>query len=137
MQVFCNADFGDARCTKTVPEIDATVTAVIDAMRFTVSTADSYADGYFELGLATFTSGALAGDRAMEVFAWAESGDVVLFEPMSAMPAIGDTLTLKQGCAKTREACMAYANILNFRGCPEVPGSDQVLKYQVPDDAGA
>lgn len=134
---YCDADFGDARCGLTITPIDATVTAVTDAMRFTVSFAGSYADGYFDLGLATFLSGALAGDAAMEIFHWAATGAVTLFEPMSIAPSIGDTLTLRQGCAKIREACMAYGNILNMRACPEVPGSDQVLKYAVPGDAGA
>lgn len=141
---YCDADFGDARCTKVVDPVDATITAVTDAMRFTVSFSGSYADGFFNLGLANFLTGALAGDSAIEVFAWTSAGAITLFEPLSAAPAIGDTLTLKPGCSKLRSAddpavptCMSYANILNFRGFTEVPGSDQVLKSQVPDDAGA
>jgi uncharacterized phage protein (TIGR02218 family) len=135
---YCQTDFGSPECGYVIPTIDATVTDVTDGMRFSVSTADSYADGYFELGLADFTSGALAGDTAIEVFVWREDGSVELFEPMLDASAIGDTLTLCQGCAKTRAACMSYGNILNMRlAYPETPGSDQVLKAQVPDDAGA
>lgn len=141
---YCNADFGDGRCTKIVDPVAATVTTVTDAMRFTVSFSGSYADGYFDIGTANFTSGDLTGDAPIEIFSWASTGEVVLFEPMIAAPAIGDTLDLKVGCSKLRKSddptvrtCMFYDNILNFRGFTEVPGSDQVLKYQVPDDSGA
>lgn len=135
---YCQADFGDSKCQYVIVPVDATVTAVTDAMRFTVSFSGSYADGYFDLGLANFLTGPLAGDSAIEIFAWAATGAVELFEPLSAAPEVGDTLHLKQGCAKTREACMGFGNILNMRyAFPETPGSDQVLKAQVPDDAGA
>jgi len=134
---YCNADFGDARCTKVVDPVDGTVTDVIDNMRFVVSFVGDYADGFFDLGTVTFTSGALAGGEPMEIFAWTAIGGLVMFEPLADAPEIGDTLTFKAGCAKTRAACMAYDNILNMRAFTEVPGSDQVLKYQVPDDAGA
>jgi hypothetical protein len=63
---YCNADFSDARCTKVVDPVDATVTAVTDALRFTVSFAGSYADGYFDIGTANFLTGPLAGDTAIE-----------------------------------------------------------------------
>lgn len=141
---YCDADFGDARCGKLIDPVDATVTAVTDAMRFTVSFSGSYADGFFNLGLANFLTGPLAGDSAIEIFAWTAAGAVELFEPLSAAPEVGDALHLKVGCSKLRKSddpatptCMAYDNILNFRGFTEVPGSDQVLKSQVPDDAGA
>lgn len=134
---YCDADLGDARCKFDLIPVNATVTAVTDAMRFTVSFSGSYADDYFNLGTAIFTSGVLDGTAAIEIFDWTSAGVVTMWEPFADVPAIGDTLELRQGCAKTREACMAFDNILNFRGFPEVPGSDQVLKYAVPGDSGA
>lgn len=142
---YCQADFGDSHCKIVVVPVDATVTAVTDALRFTVTFSGDYADNYFNIGTATFTSGALAGDAPIELFGWSSTGGVVLFEPLAAAPEVGDTLELRRGCSKLRSTddptvptCMTYENILNmYLAFPETPGSDQVLKYQVPDDAGA
>jgi hypothetical protein len=45
---------------------------------------------------------------------------------------VGDTLEISQGCGKTRAACLAFDNVVNFRGFPDVPGTDQVLSYPNP-----
>lgn len=143
---FCTADFGDAECGYPVVPVAATVTAVTDAMRFSVSLSGTFANGFFNRGKATFTSGALNGVVADNVFAWtsggAGAGSLVLFEPLAQAPGVGDTLELRQGCAKIRKSgdpavptCLGYANVLNFRGYPDVPGSDQVLRYPNPGGA--
>lgn len=217
---YCDADFGDARCGMTPVTTTATVTNVTDAHSFTVSYAGAYADNFFNYGTAAFTSGALAGTRAVEVFDWSQAGAVALWTSLAEPPAIGDTLTLTQGCSKTRFAstnyeatvtavtdarhftvnlggvhpdgfftgqpmifltgaaaadaadyvlsgytgataavvlsssppaapaigdkvrfsvidttipgCLSYGNLANFRGFPDVPGSDQVLQYPNP-----
>lgn len=143
---FCTADFGDAECQYPVVPVAAVVAAVTDPMRFAVTFSGTYASGVFDRGKATFTSGALAGVTAENVFAWTSAapgtGSLVLFEPLSAAPAVGDTLQLRQGCAKIRKSpvagvptCLSYANVINFRGYPDVPGSDQVLRYPNPGGA--
>jgi len=135
---YCDADLGDARCQATFVTIVGTVTAVTDAMRFTVSFTGSYANDFFNAGKVVFTSGALDGTAAVEVFDWSSGGATTLFMPLADVPEIGDTLNISQGCPKTRAACRdTFANIDNFRGFPEVPGSDQVLKAQIPGDAAA
>jgi uncharacterized phage protein (TIGR02218 family) len=134
----CDADLGDARCTASFVSVDAVVTAATDAMRFTVSFTGAYADGFFNAGKVVFTSGALAGTPAMEIHDWSAGGAIVTFMSLADVPAIGDTLSVRQGCPKTRTACRdTFGNAINFRGFPEVPGSDQVLKSQVPGDASA
>ena len=47
---------------------------------------------------------------------------------------MSDTVVIHgpQGCGKTRADCMGFANIVNFRGFPDVPGTDQVLRYPNP-----
>jgi uncharacterized phage protein (TIGR02218 family) len=126
---YCDADFGDARCGYTVTPLAATVTAVTSARLFTVSFTGTYADDYFNRGTVTFTSGALAGCRPVEVFDWTGAGAVALWTDLAEAPAVGDTLELRQGCGKTLTDCLAYDNVVNFRGFPHVPGSDQVLRY--------
>lgn len=134
---YCNADFMDARCGYSEAALSATVSAVTDTMRFTVTFSGSYANDYFNKGTVSFQTGELAGTLPVEIEDWTSGGAIELFMPLFGLPEIGDTLDLRRGCQKTRAACMAYSNIENFRGFPEVPGSDQVLKYQVPGDSGA
>jgi uncharacterized phage protein (TIGR02218 family) len=129
---YCDADYGDARCAAVVTPLAATVTAVTDERSFTVSFTGSFANDYFNRGTVTFTSGALNGTRPVEVFDWTSGGAVILWTGLPESPTIGDTLQLRQGCGKTRADCMAFNNIVNFRGFPDVPGSDQVLRYPNP-----
>lgn len=126
---YCDADFGDARCGYVNTPVEATVTAVSDARVFSVSFYGDYADDFFNAGTIQFQTGALAGTRPVEIFDWAESGAIALWINLPQAPEVGDTLYIYQGCGKTREACMAYDNIINFRGFPDVPGSDQALQY--------
>ncbi len=136
---YCDADFGDARCGITVPTFDGTIASVTDGMRFVVTLAASHIDHFFDYGSVLFTGGVLAGTLPVEIVSWAATGAIELFEPLVALPAIGDAVTVRQGCSKVRLAanpnvhtCLTYANVINFRGFPEVPGSDQILKYPVP-----
>lgn len=129
---YCDADFGDTRCGFTVPTIAATVTGIVDERQFTVSYTGSYADDHFNMGSIVWTSGALLGIRPIEIFDWSAAGLITLWTPLPGLPLIDSTLTIRKGCLKTRPACMVYGNIINFRGFPDVPGSDQVLKYAVP-----
>lgn len=129
---YCDADFGDARCGYPVVPVAATVASVTDERAFTVTFAGSYADDHFNRGTVTFTGGALDGCRPVEVFDWSAAGAVNLWAPLPEPPEVGDTLELRQGCGKTRTDCLAYDNVVNFRGFPDVPGSDQVLRYPNP-----
>ena len=132
---YCDADFGDARCGFTPGTLAATVSAVTDDRTFTVTFTGSYANDYWNRGTVTFLTGALAGTRPVEVFDWTSGGAVTLWTGLAEAPTIGDTLTLTQGCGKTRADCLVYGNVINFRGFPDVPGSDQVLKYPNPGSA--
>ena len=130
---YCRADLGDARCGFVLPVVAATVTAVTDAMRFAISFAGVYAGGYFNLGTIAFLTGALAGSPRMEIFDWNGAGALVLFEPLSQAPLVGDTLNLRRGCDKTVATCVAIqGDAINFRGEPDVPSTEQALKAPVP-----
>lgn len=129
---YCDADFGDARCGYPVVPDTVTITAVTDERSFTTTNIAARADDYFNKGTVQFTTGALAGTRKVEIFDWSVGGQVSLWTGLPEAPQIGDELELRQGCPKTREACMAYDNVINFRGFPDVPGSDQVLRYPNP-----
>jgi uncharacterized phage protein (TIGR02218 family) len=142
----CDADFGDARCGATPTTSDEAVTAVTDAMRFTVTNDGAQADNFYNMGTVVGLTGANTG-TTMEILDWEDNGDgtgtLTLFAPLVEAPAIGDTFTLKNGCSKLRKSddatmptCLTYDNVINFRGYPEVPGSDQVLRMPVPGGGG-
>ena len=49
---------------------------------------------------------------------------------MPSAVAVGDTYSLRPGCDKTFATCKdRYNNVKNFRGEPNVPGSDQIMSY--------
>lgn len=41
--------------------------------------------------------------------------------------AVGDTVSVRPGCAKTRTACQGFSNEANFRGMPYVPTPETIL----------
>jgi uncharacterized phage protein (TIGR02218 family) len=134
----CDADLGDARCTIALDGPTFTGTGTVagasDARRFTASGLDAYADGWFSGGKVMFTSGANSG-RGMEVKRHALSAAAAtleLWQAMSETVAPGDVFTVTAGCDKQFSTCKAkFANALNFRGFPYMPGNDAVVAYPV------
>jgi uncharacterized phage protein (TIGR02218 family) len=132
----CDADLGDARCTIDLSNPlyrgAGTVAAITDARRFTASGLDAFADQWFSGGKLTWTSGANA-DRAMEVKRHGVVGSRVsleLWQPMSEAIAVGDAFIVTAGCDKQFGTCKAkFANAVNFRGFPYMPGNDAVTSY--------
>lgn len=138
-QYTCDADLGDARCGIELDDPayrgTATVAAVIDARRLVVDGLDDYASGWFTRGMIAFTSGANVG-RAMEVKSHAIRGtniEIELWQPMGEPIAIGDAITATAGCDKRIETCAArFANAINYRGFPHMPGNDFVAAVAEP-----
>jgi uncharacterized phage protein (TIGR02218 family) len=134
----CDADLGDARCTIDLSDPafngTGTVAGATDARRFTVSGLDAFAGGWFAGGRIVWTGGANRG-RAMEIKRHGAVGAVVsleLWQAMSEPVAAGDGFAVTAGCDKQFSTCKAkFANELNFRGFPYMPGNDAVLSYPV------
>lgn len=134
----CDADLGDARCGLA---LDApayrgtgTVAGVEGASLFRAAGLDGFADGWFTQGRLVFTSGTNAG-FACEVKTHGMAGGVRLElwqrppEPLD----VGDAFTVTAGCDKRFETCRdRFANALNFRGFPHMPGNDAILRVAVP-----
>ncbi|HJW39749.1 MAG TPA: DUF2163 domain-containing protein [Rhizomicrobium sp.] len=126
----CDADLGDARCTKDISGADftasATVVTAIDNRRFAVTGLDAYASGWFSGGKLVFTSGVNEG-RAMEVKRHG-TGSIELWQAMSEAVAPGDAFTVSAGCDKQFATCKTkFANGINFRGFNYMPGNDVAL----------
>ena len=96
----------------------------------TVRIVTARATGFFTFGKATFTSGANAG--AVNEVLLHDGQTIRLFVPMPRPIVVGDQIVLVAGCDRTPETCNAkFANILNFRGEPHIPGNDKVFSYPV------
>jgi uncharacterized phage protein (TIGR02218 family) len=105
-----------------------TLTAAPDAVTLTPAGGLTGAAGYFDDGLITFTSGALAG-FPFEVKSW-DGTNLGLFLPMPSPPAPGDTFTIEPGCNHLTSDCKTkFNNLVNFRGEPFIPGMDAILNY--------
>lgn len=134
-QYTCDADLGDRRCgidlDQPAYKAAVSVLSVASARRFTVSGAGSYANGFFTRGLARFTSGASAGLR-MEIKTHIKRSagvSIELWGDVQGAPQPGDALTLTAGCDKLIETCRTrFANAVNFRGFPDMPGNDFVTR---------
>jgi uncharacterized phage protein (TIGR02218 family) len=108
-----------------------TVANVVDRAIFTAAIDEPRAvDGWFAGGVLTWESGANAG-RSIEVKAWTQAtGAIELFLPMGYAIEAGDLFHIHPGCDKRLGTCIdRFANVLNFRGEPYVPGADVLTTY--------
>ncbi len=140
LQYGCDADLGDARCGVDLDDPafrrTGTVVAASSRRQFTASGLAGFATDWFTRGLLTFTSGANAG-RAQEVrrHAAGATATLELWQPMAQPIAPGDTFTVTAGCDKQFDTCRAkFANGVNFRGFPHMPGNDFVTAVARPGD---
>lgn len=139
----CSADLGDARCTVDLTDAafhsSGSVTALDGSSVFHASGLDGFADGWFTAGKLTFTSGANAG-LAMEVKTHRIDLGGVRIELWQVMPesiVVDDTFTVTAGCDKRFATCRdRFANTVNFRGFPHIPGNDFVVAVPVPGTPG-
>lgn len=132
----CDATLGDARCgidlANPLYAGAATVTAVRDRNRIAVSGLGTFDAGWFALGRATWTSGARAGLKdAILSHVREGSDDILAFAaPVGDGVVTGDTLAVTAGCDRLFSTCRdRFANVVNFRGFPHIPGNDFVLSY--------
>jgi len=139
-QASCDAALGDARCGVNLdgPTFKGTG-AIIDLLRdraFTASGLAAFTTGWFTFGTLDWISGANAGRRA-EVLSH-DLVDGVAFLTLLEAPvravAGTDTFTIRAGCDKRIATCgTKFANVANFRGFPNIPGQDAVLRYATTD----
>jgi uncharacterized phage protein (TIGR02218 family) len=142
-QAACAADLGDARCGVPLASPAFSATTVVtdtDGTGFLKAAAlAGFADGWFTGGRLAFASGANAGSAVEVRFHQKQplGGDITLWRPMSAAIAVGDAFTVTAGCDKRFETCRdRFANTLNFRGFPHMPGNDFLLRSAREGEAG-
>lgn len=130
----CDRTLGDKKCGVDLSRPEFRVAAEVVShlgTRITVSTA-SRADGWFRGGFVAWESGLNAGLTAPIKSDRAAGGTRVVdlwIEPPFPI-SVGDGLVLVAGCDKHAETCrVKFANFLNFRGFPSIPGEDWVTAY--------
>ena len=135
-QSLCDAALGDARCGVDLADpryaVDATVTVTRDRYRLEVGGIEGFDAHWFDFGTALWSAGRRQG-VAEPVLSQTRIGgaDILAFAaPVGDWVAAGDTLTLTAGCDRRFASCaVKFANTVNFRGFPHIPGSDFVLGY--------
>ena len=128
----CDAVLGDARCgvdllapaRRAVSE----VALVLDEARFSASDLEGYAAQWFADGRIDWLSGANAGTSGHVRSHGAD--ELALWTPPGAAIAPGDAFAVFAGCDKSFATCRSkFANALNFRGFPHMPGADAAISY--------
>ena len=60
-----------------------------------------------------------------------------LWQQMAEALAVGDTFVVTAGCDKRFTTCRdRFANTVNFRGFPSIPGNDFLIRYPVVGEPG-
>lgn len=132
----CDLRLGEPRCGVDLSDPAFRGTGSVDALRggagIVVSGLGGFEDGWFARGRLTWTGGANTGD-AVHVRAHRAGGAEValeLWHAPAAPVAPGDAFEVTAGCDKTFATCRArFANALNFRGFPHMPGDDWAATY--------
>ncbi len=131
----CDAALGDSRCTVDLENPafkgSGTVVTASDARILTASGLGAFASGLFTTGTVTWASGANAG-LVVPVFAHRVDTKVRLELAERAVRTVtnGDTFTIRAGCDKQAGTCLGrFANLVNFRGFPHMPGNDTAFSY--------
>ena len=139
-QATCDAALGDARCKVNLESADfrgsGEVIQLIRSRAFFASGIGSFAAGWFADGTVEWTSGENSGRFAEVMLHEVSSGSVsitLLEVPVRAI-APSDEFVIRAGCDKRAETCRGkFANMVNFRGYPHIPGQDAMIRYATKD----
>jgi uncharacterized phage protein (TIGR02218 family) len=127
----CDAALGDGRCGIDIAAWQAAATVAAGSDRGTVVVTDlsGFATGFFDLGRLMLADGIEAGiERHRRIDAGL--AELVLWLPLEAPPPVGSAITVTAGCDKRFATCKArFANAVNFRGFPHLPGPDFAYSY--------
>jgi len=134
----CDATLGDAQCGVNLTAYTgaATITALHDGGLDTTLPPGA-ADDWFTRGQVLFQSAANAG-RKLEIKRQrllATSLRIEFWDKPRFSIAVGEVVNLVAGCDKQLFTCRAkFANAVNFRGFPHMPGNDFVAKVAAASD---
>ncbi|KQZ94202.1 hypothetical protein ASD64_04855 [Mesorhizobium sp. Root157] len=132
----CDAELGDTRCGVSLDQPAFNGAGIVEGMdgpdTVRVSGLAGFQVAWFSFGVLTWTSGANIGRTERIVDHRQDGGSTLLILQPAVGPATqpGDTFTVVAGCDHSFATCKAkFANALNFRGFPHLPGNDAAYSY--------
>jgi uncharacterized phage protein (TIGR02218 family) len=122
----CRAAFGDKQCR--VDLAGRTIMALVVASDSGELTLDRAIDDRYLLGRIRYLSGANCG--LASVIIGVGSSAVRVRDLPRAPVEVGCRVALREGCDKRFATCRdRFANAVNFRGEPHLPGNDLLTRY--------
>ena len=135
-QTGCTAVLGDGTCgfDLSAPgyRLEGPVIEVETGRTITLADPGGFAEAWFVRGVVEVLDGAAAGLKGLVKtdLALGASRQVELWETFRAPIVAGDTVRVTAGCDKQAATCRdKFANFVNFRGFPNIPGEDWLLSY--------
>ncbi|WP_417205013.1 DUF2163 domain-containing protein [Antarctobacter sp.] len=133
----CTAVLGDADCGFDLSAggylHDGTLAEVEENRVFITGALDGFSVGWFQRGRLEIRSGAaqgLTGAIKRDYLRTDGARVIEIWEPLRAVPVVGDMVRLTAGCDKRFETCRAkFGNHLNFRGFPDLPEEDWITVH--------
>ncbi|MCC1481446.1 DUF2163 domain-containing protein [Roseibaca sp. Y0-43] len=131
----CSAVLGDGACRFDTGQTGFSAEVALAGMAEDVllfDGLDSFTPGWFTHGRITALSGAAEGLVALIRLDRAQGArrQITLWDSLRAPVATGDLFRLEAGCDKQAATCRnKFANFLNFRGFPHIPGEDWLTAY--------
>ncbi len=139
----CSAALGDVHCGVRIDDpayrLDYTVDQDTAGQVFALSDVVGFQPAWFEGGQVTVLTGDAAGLKALIKSDTGEgTRKVTLWSAIAAPIQIGDQIRLTAGCDKQPLTCREkFANFINFRGFPDIPGDDWLVSVPRSDQANA
>ena len=122
----CRAQFGDKQCR--VDLAGRTIVAQVVSSSDGELTLDRIFDDKFVLGRLRYVSGANCG--LSTVILAIEDAVITVRDLPRASVESGCKIELREGCDKRFQTCVErFANAINFRGEPHLPGNDLLTRY--------
>ena len=107
---------------------NSTIASVADNATFNPADGLSGVAGYFDDGIANFTSGVLNG-QSFEIKSW-DGTTIELLLEMPELPSAGDSFWIEPGCDHLVSGCQKFNNIVNRHAEDFIPGQDSF--FDVP-----
>jgi uncharacterized phage protein (TIGR02218 family) len=132
----CSAVLGDADCGVDLSDAgyaaEVEIAALDDARVLWVTGLERFELRWFERGRCVVLDGEAQGlEGAIKIDR--PEGDlrrIELWDRMRAELAVGDRVRISAGCDKRMETCrLKFANLLNFRGFPDLPSGDWMVAH--------
>lgn len=126
--VFCGPECG---LSSVAHDLRAQVAACdLEANTVAIAGADGERGADWIGGRLRWLDGPLAGTAS--TILWADGPSLILATPLELAVPSGTAVLLRQGCDRTLATCAGrFANAVNFRGEPLLPGNDFVARTPV------